>query len=304
MTIRRLCRALLASAGAACLASCGGGGGSDLNLIPSPPLSPTPKPAPSPAPGPTSTPIIGSVNTSQEFARAGAEVDITSSSSGTLIFDDAAQPRIRYDASSHQYQLLLPSGANWSELQPSATTGPNSYQAGPAYVSFDQSASTGYSFSALARWTQGVSYGSLAIGIPTPAGAVPLTGSASFGGQLNGHSTEIVNDAWGPYPVTIGGKINLAFDFGAGTLSGSISPTYEIYDVRNLPTLDFTQTVYSTGSTTFSGSFSTPLSGPNAFSGQFTGPNAQELIGHFAFPYVSPTDGNVYQAAGALVGKR
>ena len=293
-------RILLLGAAALALSACGGGGGG-VSPIPSPPQTPTLTPSPSPMPTPGS--IISSAGTSQEFARAGAVVDMPSGP-GTLTLGDASQPRIRYDASSKQYQIQLPNIGSWDSLQASPGAGPQAYQVGAAYVTFDQSAATGYSYSALAHWIQGVSYGSLAIGIPTPAGSVPSTGTATYDGQVSGHSTEDVNDAWGPYPVTIGGRVSFAFDFGAGTLSGSISPTYEIYDVRNLPTLSFTDTVYSTGSTSFSGRFATGLDGQNTFSGQFTGPNAQELIGRFAFPYVSPNDGNVYQAGGAFVGKR
>ena len=36
----------------------------------------------------------------------------------------------------------------------------------------------------------------------------------------------------------------------------------------------------------------------------FTGPNAEELIGNFAFPYQSPIDSKAYQADGAFVGKK
>ena len=54
--------------------------------------------------------------------------------------------------------------------------------------------------------------------------------------------------------------------------------------VYNLPMMHFTNTVYSTGSTTFSGKFDGTPSGANSFSGLFTGPAAQELIGNFTFP--------------------
>ena len=68
--------------------------------------------------------------------------------------------------------------------------------------------------------------------------------------------------------------------------------------------MGFRDTVYSIGSTTFSGKFDTALGGINSFGGLFTGPNAQELIGNFAFPYKSPVDGLTYEADGAFVGKK
>jgi hypothetical protein len=67
---------------------------------------------------------------------------------------------------------------------------------------------------------------------------------------------------------------------------------------------EFRETVYSTGSTTFSGKFDTDLPGVNSFSGLFTGPHAEELIGNFAIPYRSPINSQVYQADGAFVGKK
>ncbi len=99
------------------------------------------------------------------------------------------------------------------------------------------------------------------------------------------------------------GDIDLGFNFGAGTLSGSINPILDLGTHYNLPSLQFTNTVYSTGSTTFSGKFDSTLSGANSFSGLFTGPAAQELIGNFTFPYASPADHHNYQAAGAFVAK-
>jgi hypothetical protein len=66
----------------------------------------------------------------------------------------------------------------------------------------------------------------------------------------------------------------------------------------------FSDTVYSTGSTSFSGRFDTDVAGLNSFSGLFTGPNAEELMGNFALPYRSPVDNQTYQAAGAFVGKK
>ena len=62
--------------------------------------------------------------------------------------------------------------------------------------------------------------------------------------------------------------------------------------------------MYSTGRTTFSGQFNSNLPGVNSFSGLFTGPHAEEVIGNFAFPYRSPIDNQTYQADGAFVGAK
>ena len=68
--------------------------------------------------------------------------------------------------------------------------------------------------------------------------------------------------------------------------------------------MNFVETVYAKGSTGFSGKFETTLSGANGFNGLFTGPQASELIGNFAFPYTSALDGKNYEAGGAFIAKK
>jgi hypothetical protein len=67
--------------------------------------------------------------------------------------------------------------------------------------------------------------------------------------------------------------------------------------------MDFVETVFSKGSTAFSGKFDTSLTGANAFSGMFTGPQANELIGNFVFPYRSADDGKNYEAGGGFIAR-
>jgi len=95
------------------------------------------------------------------------------------------------------------------------------------------------------------------------------------------------------------------FNFGNGTLSGSIDANfYQAFPSDAVSPINFSDTVYSVGSTTFSGKFDTNLAGVNSFSGLFTGPHAEELIGNFAFPYRSPIDNQTYQADGAFVAAK
>jgi hypothetical protein len=150
------------------------------------------------------------------------------------------------------------------------------------------------------EWNDGDNVGHEAIGMATPAGGIPVTGSAGYVGQILGVTTEYQPKYADDFDVD--GSIFLTFNFGAGSLSGSIAPNmHQGYDFAPL---NFVNTVYSTGSTTFSGKFDTTATGVNSFSGLFTGPTAQELIGNFAFPYVSPIDSKSYQASGAFVGKK
>jgi hypothetical protein len=102
----------------------------------------------------------------------------------------------------------------------------------------------------------------------------------------------------------ISGSIAMSFNFGNGALTGSISPILnEGFARHSLGTIDFRNTEFSAGSATFSGEFDTDVAGMNKFSGLFTGPRAEEVIGNFALPYRSPFDSQTYQAAGAFVAK-
>jgi len=273
------------------LAACGGGGTSGVASIPTPPPPPPP---------PSTTAIIEKATTSQEFAVKGA----TSSS-----LADGDQLHIRYDAASTKYEVRLPTSAQWEALSLDPGVTPNSTNfvtsTGTHFV-VQRGIANGYEYSALAGWSSASNGGAVAFGIPTPIGGVPTTGTATFDGSLFGRTNETYRDLLAAANVNGGivGDISLGFDFGAGTLSGSISPILHLSTTYNLAPMQFTNTVYSSGSATFSGKFDSALGGANSFSGQFTGPTAQELIGNFAFPYTSPVDSKVYDAAGAFVAKR
>jgi hypothetical protein len=260
---------------------------------------PQPPPPPPPAVG-----IIPSASTTQEFAVKGGS--FTSSASLTNVqgpsVADNQQIRIRYDASDQHYEVQLPGSSTWERLNGSA--GDFSTVSGATFSPLIN----GYNHSTLAGWAD-VSFtrfGYVAAGIGTLTGGVPTTGSATYNGHIYGTSTETSFDQIeGTSPTAVTGAINLGFNFGAGTLSGSVRPTLtypnQSYD---LAPLNFTNTVYSSGSPVFSGKFATSLPGLNAFSGKFTGPAATELIGSFAFPYNSPVDSKVYEAGGAFIAKR
>lgn len=294
--------ATAAGALALALGACSGGGGGGVN--------PTPfVPTPTPTPTPTGLTVIEAADSSQEFAGKGATIELGQDGNPAVSTADSEQIRIRYNAATKTYEVQVP-GAQWMALRLGAAGGGDNHLATSdhTFLALIEFAETGYQYSALARWnrqSEGL-FGGIAFGIPTRAGAVPVSGSATYMGTIAGHSTESDFDYLAGTEVTgwIDGSITLLFNFGAGTLSGSIEPTVWTYTYQaDLPILTFINTVYSVGSTTFSGQFDTSLAGANAFSGQFTGPAAQELIGSFQFPYRSPDDGNVYQATGAFVGK-
>jgi hypothetical protein len=294
------------------LTACGGGGGGGLNFIPAPPVTTTPTSTPTPAPPQaTASPdfIIAAAVPDQPFSNMGGIVRPDSNEIPVVSTVPADQAQLRYDSAAAQYQIIVPAGSSWENLfyNPDSRLLGTHTATSPS-VQFTQSAATGYRYSALAALflgpsPVGVYAAGNAFGIPTPAGAVPTTGSATYNGSITGFTTETVSNwgAWGAAQVD--GNIALSFNFGAGTLAGTISPTIHFGSVYALDPLSFTNTTFAQGGATFFGQFATTLPGGNAFSGQFTGPAAQELIGSFLFPYTSHDDGKIYQATGAFVGK-
>ena len=105
----------------------------------------------------------------------------------------------------------------------------------------------------------------------------------------------------------IEGTAGLQFNFGAGSLSGSMTVDYYsnggMGEGYSLGQYGFVNTVYSTGSTTFSGQLSDPFgTGLGSFNGMFTGPGAQELMSSWSAPYT--LDGQTSTMFGVWVGKK
>lgn len=274
------------------LGGCGGGGGGvEVASLPPPPAPPAPPPPPAPSPS-----IVPAATTSQQFTSVGATHVWEG---GEPLLGAADQLAVRYIQSSNSYEVQLPHSQDWGGIREAAGNGQLAFE-GAVALSIRQS----YQYSSVFSWGDGATYfGHDAIGVATPDGGVPVTGSASYSGNFWGQTSEINLSR----PVSIYGGIDLSFDFGGGSLSGLLSPVvfyYSTYDDYGLAPVSFRETVYSTGSTTFSGKFDTNLAGVNSFSGLFTGPNAQELIGNLALPYQSPIDSKTYQADGAFLAKK
>jgi hypothetical protein len=304
MQMSQIARASVFVTTALALTACGGGGGG-MSFIPTPPVTPTtPTPNPPPPPGATAADaIVAATGTNQAFTSSGGTVRLTTDPP-SLSIASSDQLQIRYDSASQQYQVQLPATSAWQGIfldrNPNA---PDFY-----LTPLRESADTGYSYSALGSWgapDRGL-YGGVAFGIPTAPGGVPTTGSATYNGSIAGITNEIFPALLGgpSFPAIVTGTINLSFNFGAGSLSGSLTPTLSSYSIYTLAPLSFKDTVFSVGSTSFSGAFDSAVAGRNSFAGQFTGPGAQELIGNFSFPYTSHDDGKVYQAAGGFAAKQ
>jgi hypothetical protein len=332
----RAMRSNFGLAGLICLAACGGSGGGSLASAPVPPV-----PAPSPTPSPTSTPpgasagvMIFSNPQPAEFVTAGASIsapggnlDTYQTSTerfGSVSTDAADQPLIRYSSSGF-YEVRLPRAA-WDRLVPykglldpgpqNNYFQPQSVAQNRGFVATLPSDPLQYTYSRVASWGSQADgrQGWFAFGLPTPTGQVPLTGSATFNGFAQGSSDilEADNLYGGFVPTPVDGAVTLDFDFAGGVLNGSMTlalpdgmqPAY-------IGTFNFKETVFSRGSTTYSGRFDTPVAGQNFFLGRFTGPGAEETIGAWAIPFlfdkggdIVKPDGQVHQAFGAWMARK
>ena len=299
--MRKSNRVLLATSTTLALAACGGGGGGGGSGLVS-----TPPPPPPPS-GSTAVDIFPSPST-QQFVDFGTGTDLDIRyNSATGVYEITAGPlpwtKLVDDVGSSQ-----PLGSpNQNFALDSAAQNQSYFMIRAHYAS--EASDHRYSYSNIATWgasaavTGSTSIAGLsAFGIPTPAGAVPVTGSASYQGFIEGHST--VEYQYDSYLVrrTSGAQCrwNSILAADPGGCSSLILHVPELHAAH----ADLLNTVFGVGNTNFSGMFATGLAGPNSFSGQFTGPNAQELIGHWAFPFLSPIDGALESAEGVWIAKR
>lgn len=300
--LARTCRMLMMGAAAAALAACGGDGVDTASYRP----PPTPTPTPTPAPTPT---IIPGATASQEFAAKGATFsEVAFPNYKGPLTSNADQLQIRYDAGANAYEIRQVGQTDWDALGSDLTTHVLGLGTDVRLLPVKDPAGD-YSYSALARWYEldgqtAVLSGAIGFGVASDASAIPTSGNATFNGVIAGYTNETWDYGdWGRGLGDVDGTIQLKFDFGAGLLAGTISPRIYVNNPYDLAPMDFVQTVFSRGSTTFSGKFDTSLSGANAFSGMFTGPQANELIGNFVFPYKSQDDGKNYEAGGGFIAK-
>lgn len=322
-------RAILLACTAATLTACGGGGGIGSASTAPPPAPPVTTPPPPTSPLPP--PHIGLVS-DKPFATLGTGDTYTTKPDGSnptpSTDPNLENVQFSYDPSSNSYSISVPG------FNPGGLTNP-SYNGTAGQVatgSFNQvtdgssttvqalhvtlpvpgSSFSPYTYTSWGTWDgqTGVaangdierSEGIFAYGIPTVPGDVPRSGSASYTADI------IASSGIQTYPPNgIGGTVSLLFDFGAGTLSGSMHPQivdgWDGYFV-DFGTFTFKNTIYSTGSTTFSGQFDVPgLPDANSFfEGNFTGPNAAEIMARFQTPYL--LNGQQGTMAGIWIGKK
>lgn len=298
------------------LAACGGGTSSESLFIP-------PPPPPSPVPQEATPVTILPQAVAGNFAVAGAWTDIytaTATQDGRFESIESAagdQPQIRY-TSSGNYEVKLPS-EDYGVLVHS-TAFPDPAPNDPLLSVTDccgtrpltiQYSDQGFRYSAMAGWSRPqfdfdytMDGGVFAFGEATAAGGVPVTGSGTYDGVVSGITdakTFIpIDNAYVAIPA--GGTVQLDFDFAKGTLGGHLDLAIAgDMNPISVGSYDFAQTIFSAGSTTYSGSFATDLTGQNFFNGLFTGPHGEETIANWAVPF--EYDGGTHQALGAWMAK-
>ncbi|WP_205478896.1 transferrin-binding protein-like solute binding protein [Sphingomonas arenae] len=299
------------------VAACGGGGGG-AGLVNTPP------PPPPPPPPAAAVISIFADPVANEYASVGASIagpggnldtyDTTDVSFTPVSSASADQPRIRYTGTS--YEIEMP-GDSWDKLVPYGGLSnpgpdnnyfePDSINSNEGFLVTSNSRTRGYTHVELGSWGSQAAgrWGYVAFGTPTPGSDIPVTGSATFSGSIMGSSDVLVPDFFygGYVPLPVSGSIDFTFDFGRSSLSGSLSPILSTPNGdQSLGTFAFSDTVYSAGSTTFSGRFDTPLTGDNFFLGRFFGPDAKEAGGAWALPF--QYDGSSHQAFGGFIAKR
>ena len=304
MTTYNGMRMLATSAVALTLAACGGGGGGGSALV-STPTPPTPTPTPTPTPAPYFPKVFPSVTATTDFAAIGYENFNYATSSSQLKGDFA----VRYDAAAGAYVIDLPSAP------------PGRFSAtgeGPFYwtgLLLDQTVATpsvnirkpdnaGFVYTTFGDYYQyewapiDIFNGVFAFGLATPAGSVPVSGSATYSAEISGRTLD--------WNYLVHGTAELQFNFAAGTLAGSMSPILNgPMSGGALGKYNFVNTIYGVGSTTFSGGLkheTASLTGN--FNGLFTGPQAQELMARWIAQYSDPANGQTKEMFGVLVGKK
>jgi hypothetical protein len=245
--------------------------------------------------------IFPAVTASTDFAVIGSEASDPSSPLTTAGFS------VRYDAPSGDYIMDFPSTepASFDPYNDGSDINNPFYwngNAGDHEVSVRKPTNPDLQLSYTTLATYGAfsqgsvpAYGWLAFGSATAAGSVPTTGTASYTAEVAGSSLD--------RHYYIGGTATLQFNFGAGTLAGHFDPVFWGSNTA-LGRYDFVNTVYGSGSTTFSGQLANAGFAQNGtFDGQFTGPVAQELMARWSAPFIDPATSQQSTMFGVWVGR-
>lgn len=320
------------------LAACGGGGVSSTPA----PIAVPPPPPPPPPPGPPPDPEgpIGLVS-AEPFAVLGVVNDYAPDAAGNIRVEahEPADISLEYRVSDRTYIITLPDyrpglmstngyigsfrdGRAWLDVSATYNAlldGQSGRQDAVIILSWPEgplSRDGTLTYTGWGRWdddptingraTAG-NFGYFAYGIPTAQTDVPTTGTATYRAEVIGNTdNNLAPD--GIYVDDVTGSALLQFDFGAGTLAGEMNAEVCPWDCYSVGTYNFIQTLYSTGSQTFSGQFARDGNVlPSWFEGSFNGPQAAELMARFRAPYTyTYNDGTNYSGimGGIWIGRQ
>ena len=180
-------------------------------------------------------------------------------------------------------------------------TAENDSAAGLAINAFD----VGWNYQTLGFWivetglTTGV-VGVISMGNPTPAGATPPPGTASYTGMTSGLYVDTAGIVYG-----YSSGMSAMADFGAGSVgfstSGTLIVSSETFVSTPAPTLDLSGTLaIPVGANAFSGSVSNTAGMTGTATGRFYGPLYEEIGGVFGLTGTGATQSLI----GAFGGKR
>lgn len=260
------------------LGACGDGSTGGVSFVPPPPPPPPAEPA-------GELPQLLSIDETQDL---------------TVIGLDGADGGVgvQFDADLGAYIVSLPEGEQGAFF---AMTSDPDYWSGHLVQPTDTSTATneyisfwrmeGSHYSGLSYAYTGDTGVMVAIGMATPEGAVPVTGSATYDFMISGD---------------LGGNGEMQFDFDAGTLGGWAEPIYNTgWDGISLGVYDFVDTVFGVGSTGFSGTmYNAESEMEGSFAGLFTGPGAEEAMGLMTFNYVDYYSEQLTSTPALFVGLR
>lgn len=322
------------------VSACGGSNGGVSSI--SPPVAQAPTPLPPPPPPPVPPPPPSGPNglvSSEPFTALGISQNYARDSNGKFASSGASNAvlQFRYIASENAYEMSLPgfevgrlkplsyggtfTSAGWITVTASGnalTVGTTAVEQnvrvsltrppGPLNpgVTFTHTSWGGWNTdtTTAGTFTNGTR-GLFTYGIPTASGDVPVTGTAFYKARVIGSTTEAYSGIPDFHTDDIDGTARLNFDFAAGTLTGSMEAQLCPWDCYDLGRYDFTQTVYATGSRTFSGKFMVPGSTADSFfEGAFNGPKAAELMARWQAPYLNPETKVWGSMFGIWVGKK
>ena len=146
--------------------------------------------------------------------------------------------------------------------------------------------------------------GSFAFGVPTTAAQMPRAGLAQY---------TLVSEALTAVPAAnvfeLVARLELRPDFGAGTLTGTMSADV-YYDATDWDkffrvTVAISDVVSSPDRTSFSGRLAAEGSSESGFlEGRFTGPDASEIMVRWLVPFINPITRQRATMFGSSVGKR